>query len=98
MTTKHELVKFYAEYNNIINLKEAEDKVDKFLNILKISLSENESIIFRKFGSFEVRKTTERLIISPLKDKKIIHAKPRKYVKFKVSKKLENELCLEINK
>lgn len=95
MTTKQELVSFYAERNKIENSKKAEEKIDRFIGVLKTALSKNENVIFRKFGSFEVRKTTERYIVDPKDSNNIIHAKPRKYVKFKISRTLEEDLCLE---
>lgn len=94
MTTRQKLVAFYAERNQIKNPKVAEEKINRFINALKTALSENENIIFRKFGSFEVRKTTERYIVDPKNRNNLIHAKPRKYVKFKVSRNWEDELCL----
>lgn len=94
MTTKQELIEFYSEYNNI-DLKTAEKKIDYFINAMKKALSENETVIFRKFGSFEVKKTTKRNIADPRNSGNIIHAEPRKYVKFKVSRTFEEELCLE---
>ena len=93
MTTKQNLVLFYAIRNQIEDFNEAEMKIDRFVNVLNNALSENENVIFRKFGSFEVRKTTERKIVNPKDSSKIIHAKPRKYVKFKISKTLEDNLC-----
>lgn len=96
MTTKKELIEFYAECNKITDLAEAEEKIDKFLEVFKIALSQNKNIIFRRFGNFEVRKTTERYIVDPKNSGNIIHAKPRKYVKFKVSKCLESDLCLQV--
>ena len=47
------------------------------------------------FGSFEVKETKEREIVDPKNSNNIIHAKPKKYIKFKVSKSLEDNLCLE---
>ena len=59
------------------------------------ALSENEEIIFRKFGNFEVKKTSKRDIVDPKNNENIIHAEPRKYVKFRVSRTFEEELCLK---
>lgn len=95
MTTKQDLVMFYSEFNKIKDLDLAEEKIDRFIYALKIALKENEKIVFRGFGSFEVRETTERLIVDPKDSSNIIHAKPRKYIKFKISKNLQDSLCLE---
>ncbi len=94
MTTKKELVEFYSNYNGI-NSKEAEIKIDYFLKAVIKALSENETVVFRKFGSFEVRKTKEVKIHDPKNSENIIHAKPRKYIKFKVSRGYETELYEE---
>lgn len=94
MTTKMKLIIFYAERNKIKDFKTAEEKLDRFIESLIKALSENEKVMFRRFGSFEVRKTTEREITDPRGRQEKIHAKPRKYVKFTVSKVIENSLCL----
>lgn len=98
MTTKQDLVMFYSEFTEIKDFDLVEDKIDGFIGALKAALKENEKIIFRGFGSFEVRETTERLIVDPKDSSNIIHAKPRKYIKFKVSKNLQDSLCLEEEK
>ena len=95
MTTKQDLVMFYSEFNKIKDFDLAEEKLDRFINTLKAALKENERIVFRGFGSFEVRETTERMIVDPKDSANIIHAKPRKYIKFKISKNLQDSLCLE---
>ena len=94
MTTKKEIIKFYAERNGIENIY-AEEKIDKFMSVLKKALSENEKITFKKFGIFEVKETKERDIWDPRRTSKKNHAKPRKYIKFSVSRLLEKELHLE---
>ena len=70
-------------------------KFDLIGDKIKAMSPENERIVFRGFGSFEVRETTERLIVDPKDSSNIIHAKPRKYIKFKISKNLQDSLCLE---
>ena len=95
MTTKQDLVMFYSELNKIKDLDLAEEKLDRFINTLKVALKENERIVFRGFGIFEVKETTERMIVDPKDSANIIHAKPRKYIRFKISKNLQDSLCLE---
>ena len=95
MTTKQDLVMFYSEFNKIKDFDLAEEKLDRFINTLKAALKENERIVFRGFGIFEVKETTERMIVDPKDSANIIHAKPRKYIKFKISKNLQDSLCLE---
>ncbi len=95
---KGDFIKLYSEKNKIKE-KIAEKEVERFLKTLETALFENQVINFRKFGSFEVRQTKERMVVDPKnqKEKIFIHAKPRKYVKFKVSKKLEDRLCFKEN-
>ncbi len=90
---KKEFVKLYATHNMITDLKKARDEVENFLDTLKLALADNKQVIFRNFGSFEVRTTKARNVVDPKNSNEIIKAKPRKYVKFKVSKKIENDLA-----
>lgn len=95
MTTKQDLIIFYSELNNIKDFDEAEKRIDRFINTLSEALKNNNKIAFMNFGTFEVKETKERDIVDPKDSTNIIHAEPRKYVKFKVSKSLEESLCLE---
>lgn len=52
MRTRKDFVEFYSKYNKI-DLEEAEKRIDFFIEAMKKALSENEEVIFRKFGSFE---------------------------------------------
>ena len=90
---KKEFIKLYANHNNIDDLKLAKDDVEKFLDTLKLALKEDSQVIFRNFGSFEVRKTKARNVVDPKDSTNIIKAVPRKYIKFKVSKKIEEDLA-----
>ncbi len=95
MTTKQDLVVFYSELNKIKDFNEAESRVDRFINTLTEALILNKKITFMNFGSFEVKETKEREIVDPRDINKKNHAEPRKYVKFKISRTLEDSLCLE---
>ena len=52
-------------------------------------MKKGEKIQLVGFGTFEVKETKERDIVDPKDSTNIIHAEPRKYVKFKGSKFLE---------
>ena len=93
MTTKQDLIIFYSELNGIKDLEEVERRIDKFINTLEAAFMTNEKIIFRNFGTFEIKETKARKIIDPKDSTNIINAKPRKYIKFKVSRLLEENLC-----
>ena len=92
---KKEFVEFYAECNKIDDFSQASEEVDKFIEMMKEALTLYPNIVFRGFGTFEVRETKERMIVDPKDSANIIHAKPRKYIKFKISKNLQDSLCLE---
>ena len=79
----------------IKDFDEAEKKIDRFINTLEKTFLFTDKIIFRNFGTFEIKETKERKIVNPKNSSNIIHAKPKKYVKFKVSRLLEDNLCLQ---
>ena len=89
MTTKKDLIIFYSELNKIKDFHEAERKIERFINTLSEALKLNDKIAFMNFGTFEVKETKERDIVDPKDSTNIIHAEPRKYIKFKGSKFLE---------
>ena len=95
MTTKFDLVTFYSKFNKIKDFEESEEKIDRFLETLEKALKIDNKVMFKMFGSFELKETKEREIVDPKDSSNIIHAKPKKYIKFKVSKSLEDNLCLE---
>lgn len=90
---KKDFIQLYSEVNDVKDLKCAKEDVEKFLETLKIALTKEKELVFRNFGSFEVRKTKERDVVDPKDSNNIIKAKPRKYVKFKISRKIEDELA-----
>ncbi len=89
--TKKEFKKFYAQQNNLSD-EQASEEVELFLETIKEVFSKYPKVVFRNFGTFEVKETKERKIVDPKDSSKIIHAKPRKYIKFKISKNLEEKL------
>ena len=88
---KKEFKKFYAEYNKM-NEDEASQEVEDFLEMMKQAFSKYPKIVFRDFGTFEVKETKVRKITDPRGSSEPIISKPRKYVKFKQSINLEEEL------
>lgn len=89
---KKEFKKFYAEFNNIDDIEKASEEVEVFLETMKAALSSSSKVVFRNFGTFEVRETKERKVLDPRGNNEVIHTKPRKYVKFIQSINLENKL------
>ena len=88
---KKEFKKFYAEYNKMSE-DEASQEVEDFLEMMKHAFSKYPKIVFRDFGTFEVKETKTRKIIDPRGNSEPIISKPRKYVKFKASKNLEERM------
>lgn len=88
---KKEFVKLYAEMNEI-DEKEALTEVEEFLETMKDAFKKYPKVVFRNFGVFEVRETKERIVCHSWKNNEIIHVKPRKYIKFRVSKNIEDML------
>ena len=89
--TKKEFKKFYAQQNKLKE-EQASEEVELFLETMKEVFSKYPKVVFRNFGTFEVRETKERQIADPRGTGETIHAKPRKYIKFKASKNLEEKL------
>ncbi len=89
---KKEFVEFYANYNGIADISQASEEVEKFIEMMKEAFTLYPKVVFRGFGTFEVRETKERKVVDPRGNGEIIHAKPRKYVKFKQSINLEEKL------
>ena len=88
---KKEFKKFYAEYNKM-NEDEASQEVEDFLEMMKQAFSKYPKIVFRDFGTFEVKETKPREVFDPRGNGEIIKTKPRKFVKLKISKNLEEKL------
>lgn len=60
---------------------------------LVLTAVEKEKILkINQFGTFEVRETKERKIVDPRGSGNLIHAKPRKYIKFRGSRTTEKTL------
>ena len=89
--TKKEFKKFYAQQNNLSD-EQASEEVELFLETMKEMFSKYPKVVFRSFGTFEVRETKERDVADPRGTGEILHTKPRKYIKFKASKNLEEKL------
>lgn len=83
---KKELARLYAEKEGIYNV-EAQRRIDSLIELMKTVLKKDGSIVFRGFGSFEVKKTTRKTGINPRTGEEI-KLTPRKIVKFRSSKHL----------
>ena len=88
---KKDFINLYAKKYKVSS-EQAFEAVDNILELLKDVFSQEETLKINNFGVFEIRQTKERKVVDPKDGTKIIHAKPRKYIKFKGSKTLEKEL------
>ena len=88
---KKEFKKLYGELNKT-EKERASEEVEIFLETMKQAFSKYPKIVFRNFGTFEVKETKARKITDPRGNDEPIISKPRKYVKFKVSKNLEERM------
>ena len=91
---KKDFVNLYAKKYKVTPEKSLE-VIDNVLDLLKDVFSQEELLKINNFGVFEIRETKERKVVDPKDGTNIIHAKPRKYIKFKISKNLQDSLCLE---
>lgn len=83
---KKEFIQLYAEKEGIY-FTEAQRRIESILEIFKDAFKNEETIIFREFGSFEVKTTTRKDGVNPRTGEPIKLA-PKKYVKFKVSRQV----------
>ena len=95
MNTK-EFIELYTIKNQCENMAEGREKIEKFLFSLSAALRDEKKVIFRKFGSFEVRQTKRTWINNPKNPEEILQIKEKKsHVKFKSSRLLDDILCNE---
>ena len=98
MNTK-EFIEFYTIKNQCENMAEGREKIEKFLFSLSTALRNEKKVIFRKFGSFEIRQTKRTWINNPKNPEEILQIKKgRIHVKFKSSRLLEDMLCDNLKK
>ena len=88
---KKEFKKLYEDLNKT-EKERASEEVEIFLETMKQAFSKYPKIVFRNFGTFEVKETKSREVFDPRGNGEIIKTKPRKFVKLKISKNLEEKL------
>ena len=80
----------------LLYTSDAADEARKIIEnvfCLVLTAVEKEKILkINQFGTFEVRETKERKIVDPRGSGNLIHAKPRKYIKFRGSRATEKTL------
>ena len=88
---KKDFIKFYAETYETDEAT-ARQNIENVFDLVLTVIEKEKCLKIKNFGTFEVRETKERKIVDPRGSGNLIHAKPRKYIKFKGSKSRETEL------
>ena len=88
---KKEFTELLMKNANLSSMEEAKRQVETFIETMKEALEKEEVLIFRGLGTFERRETKRKEGRNP-KTGEAIKITPKKYIKFKVGKDLENRL------
>lgn len=94
---KTEFVDIFMKNANLETKTEAKRMVDVFLDSLKESFLQDETLIFRGFGTFTVREFKKQIGVNPRTGEKV-KIVPKKYIKFKIAKDLKEKLNSKRNK
>ena len=73
-------------------IKDTSELMSSLLSDMTQELQEGNVVTIQGFGTFEVKETKVRKITDPRGSSEPIISKPRKYVKFKASKNLEERM------
>ena len=85
---KRELAKVYSEVSKgEVSARKALKEIDIFLETVQEALREDDLVVFRNIGIFEVKERKPRTIANPA-TKEPMKIYPKKTVKFKVSKNI----------
>lgn len=88
---KKEFAELWMKKANLTSMEEAKRQVELFIETLKEALEKEEVLIFRGLGTFERRETKRREGRNP-KTGEPVQMTPKKYIKFKVGRDLEDRL------
>lgn len=89
--TKKEFAEKFWRNGGAMYHSEANRIVDIFLDTMKEELENGEVLLFRGFGTFEVRQHKKTEGYNPRTGEKVTF-KPKKYVKFKTGKDLSEKI------
>lgn len=88
--TKREIAnKVCAELNNGCTQNDVLDIIQKTVEVITESLGNGDTVVFRNFGTFEVREIKPKVGRNPKDPAKNIPIPARSVVKFKVGKNLK---------
>ncbi len=88
---KKEFAELFMEKADLRSLEEAKRQVELFVETMKEALEKDEILIFRGLGTFERRETKRKEGRNP-RTGEPVQMTPKKYIKFKVGKDLEDRL------
>lgn len=83
---KKQFVEQYAEKYNLTYVK-AKEIVESVINLMGENFKNENSLIFRGFGSFEIKETKRKEGRNP-RTGEVVKMKPKKFVKYKVSRSI----------
>ncbi|WP_130891216.1 MULTISPECIES: HU family DNA-binding protein [Fusobacterium] len=87
---KKELAKIYKEVSNgEISARKAAKKINIFLETLQEALQIDGTVVFINRGIFEIKERNSRTISNPITRERM-NIYPKKTVKFRVSKNMNN--------
>lgn len=88
---KKEFAELFMVKAELKSKEEAKRQVELFIETMKDALESDEVLIFRGLGTFE-RRTTKRKEGRNPRTGEAIKITPKKYIKFRVGKDLEDRL------
>ena len=88
---KKEFAELLMEKADLRSLEEAKRQTELFIETMKEALTQDDILIFRGLGTFERRETKRREGRNP-RTGEPVQMTPKKYIKFKVGKDLEDRL------
>ena len=88
---KKEFAELWMKNANLASMEEAKRQVELFIETMKEALEKNEVLVFRGLGTFERRETKRKEGRNP-RTGEAITMTPKKFIKFKVGKDLEDRL------
>ena len=94
---KTEFSELLMKNANLPSMEEAKRQTEVFIETMKEALEKNEVLIFRGFGTFERRVYKRELGRNPRTGEEI-KITPKKYIKFKIGRDLEDGLNKPVKK
>ena len=88
---KKEFAELWMKNANLASMEESKRQVELFIETMKEALTQEEVLIFRGLGTFERRETKRKEGRNP-RTGEAIKITPKKYIKFKVGKDLEDRI------